>query len=83
MTHKYLHTHTYTLAHKQIGERIFVEGCQGEPFNPNQVQKKKVLPAVLADLKTNDKCEACWLGKPLMTSAGSLKVPTLANVKVG
>eukprot|EP00960_Hanusia_phi_P035860 751992-Hanusia_phi.AAC.1 len=74
----------------KVGERIYIEGVQGEPFNPNQVQKKKT---VLPDLQTNNDCIACWQvrrlgvvfrcnndsdsyhqGKPFMTSAGPIKV---------
>ena len=40
-----------------------------------QVQKKKILLAVLPDLKTDASCVATWQGKTLMTSAGPLKVP--------
>ena len=40
-----------------------------------QVQKKKILLAVLPDLKTDAACVATWQGKTLMTSAGPLKVP--------
>eukprot|EP00291_Cryptomonas_curvata_P026999 CAMPEP_0172177892 /NCGR_PEP_ID=MMETSP1050-20130122/15714_1 /TAXON_ID=233186 /ORGANISM="Cryptomonas curvata, Strain CCAP979/52" /LENGTH=258 /DNA_ID=CAMNT_0012850513 /DNA_START=16 /DNA_END=789 /DNA_ORIENTATION=+ len=57
-------------ADAKVGERVYLEGVSGEAYNPNQVQKKKVLPAVLADLKTDGSCVACWQGRPLLTSAG-------------
>ncbi|EKX54263.1 hypothetical protein GUITHDRAFT_132641 [Guillardia theta CCMP2712] len=67
----------------KVGERIFIEGLTGEPFNPNQVQKKKVLQAVLPDLQTNDDCVACWQGKPFMTSAGPIKVKSNKKCPIG
>jgi len=67
----------------KVGERIYIEGVQGEPFNPNQVQKKKVLQTVLPDLQTNNDCIACWQGKPFMTSAGPIKVKSNKNSPIG
>jgi tRNA-binding EMAP/Myf-like protein len=63
-------------ADAKVGERIFIEGLSGAPATPTQVQKKKILPSVLQDLKTDAGCIATWQGKPLMTSAGPLKVCT-------
>jgi len=63
-------------ADAKVGERIFIEGLSGAPATPAQVQKKKILPTVLQDLKTDAGCIATWQGKPLMTSSGPLKVCT-------
>lgn len=53
-----------------IGERVFVEGYEGEAATENQVIKKKILEAIFPDLKTNEKGEAIYKGVPLSTSAG-------------
>jgi aminoacyl tRNA synthase complex-interacting multifunctional protein 1 len=53
-----------------IGERIAVEGFQGDPATENQVGKKKILEAILPDLKTNQDGVACYRGIPFMTTAG-------------
>jgi len=67
----------------KVGERIFIDGLSGEPFAPNQVDKKKVLKNVLPDLKTDGARVACWQGKPMMTSAGPLTAPSMADTPVG
>jgi methionyl-tRNA synthetase len=54
----------------KIGERIIVEAFPGEPATENQVGKKKMLEAILPDLKTNHDGVACYKGIPLMTTAG-------------
>lgn len=53
-----------------IGERIFVEGFQGDVATENQIGKKKMLDIVFPDLKTNEDGTATYKGIPLMTSAG-------------
>jgi aminoacyl tRNA synthase complex-interacting multifunctional protein 1 len=55
----------------EIGERVMVEGFEGEPATENQVLKKKMLDAIFPDLKTNDEGLATYQGKPLTTSAGA------------
>lgn len=64
-----------------IGERIMVEGFDGEPATENQVIKKKMLEAIFPDLKTNASGIACYKGIPLSTSAGPCQ-PTIANAEV-
>lgn len=64
-----------------IGERITVEGYDGEPATENQVIKKKMLDAIFPDLKTNAAGVACYKGVPLSTSAGSCQ-PSLPNASV-
>lgn len=60
------------------GDRITVEGFSGEPdalINP----KKKILEKILPDLKTNDKCEVVYKGKPLQVQGkGGLKSQSLS-----
>ena len=58
------------------GERVFVEGFEGEPdtqLNP----KHKVFEAVHPDFSTNDGLLACYKGKPLQTSLGPCTVKTV------
>jgi hypothetical protein len=59
----------------EIGERVFVQGYDGEPATENQVIKKKMLDAIFPDLKTNEEGVATYRykGVPLSTSAGSCK----------
>jgi len=66
----------------RIGERIFVEGYLGEPdaqLNP----KHKVWETVQPEFITNGQFVATYRGVPFQTSAGILKVKTIAggNIK--
>jgi len=65
----------------EIGERVMVEGFDGEPATENQVIKKKMMDAIFPDLKTNADGVATYKGKPLSTSAGICK-PTFPNSDV-
>jgi len=42
------------------GERIFIEGLEGDALAPNQCAKKNVLKNVLPDLKTDAACIVGW-----------------------
>jgi aminoacyl tRNA synthase complex-interacting multifunctional protein 1 len=64
-----------------IGERIMVEGYDGEPATENQIIKKKMLDAIFPDLKTDASGVATYKGVPLSTSAGPCK-PSLPNANV-
>lgn len=64
-----------------IGERVMVEGYDGEPATENQVIKKKMLEQIFPDLKTNASGVACYKGVPLTTSAGPC-LPCLPNADV-
>ena len=57
----------------EIGERVVVDGFNGEPATENQVLKKKMLDTIFPDLKTNADGVATYRGKPLTTSAGECK----------
>lgn len=64
------------------GERVSVEGFDGEPdvqLNP----KHKVFEGVQPDLATDDSLQACYRGKPLMTAQGPCTVKTVkcASIK--
>lgn len=65
----------------EVGERVFVEGFEGEPATENQVIKKKMLDAIFPDLKTNDDGVATYKGVPLSTSAGPCTT-SLKNVPI-
>jgi aminoacyl tRNA synthase complex-interacting multifunctional protein 1 len=56
-----------------IGERVMVDGFDGEPATENQVIKKKMLEVIFPDLKTNADGVPCYKGVPLSTSAGNCK----------
>ena len=62
----------------EIGERIIVEGFDGEPATENQVIKKKMMEVIFPDLSTNADGIATYKGVPLSTSAGPCK-PNFPN----
>jgi aminoacyl tRNA synthase complex-interacting multifunctional protein 1 len=64
-----------------IGERIYVNGYDGEPATENQILKKKILDKVFPDLQTNDNGIACYKGEPLSTTAGPC-TSSIPNSKV-
>ena len=53
-----------------IGERVMVEGFDGEPATENQVIKKKMLDAIFPDLRTDGSGVASYKGVPLMAGTG-------------
>ena len=67
-----------------IGERVTIEGIEGEfePVSSTQAKKKKTWETVSKDLKTVDGGVATWQGKKLMTSKGPCKAATLADVPI-
>lgn len=68
-------------ADAEIGERVMVDGYDGEPATENQVIKKKMLDAIFPELKTDASGIASYKGVPLSTSAGPCQ-PTLPNAEV-
>jgi tRNA-binding EMAP/Myf-like protein len=65
-----------------VGERVFLEGAEGETADPasaNQIKKKKVFQAVAEELLTNASREAQYKGLLICTSAGPCSVPTIAE----
>lgn len=62
-------------ADANIGERVFVQGYEGEPATENQLLKKKMLEAIFPDLQTDSAGVATYKGQPLSTSAGVCKAP--------
>merc|ERR1712087_424543 len=64
----------------KIGERVMVEGYDGEPATENQVIKKKMLDAIFPDLLTDGEGVATFKGTPFTTSAGACKA-SLTNAE--
>merc|ERR1712176_1638233 len=69
-------------ADAKIGERITIDGYDGEPATENQVIKKKMLNVIFPDLKTNEEGVACYKGVPFTTSAGVCKAEGVPNAEV-
>lgn len=57
-------------ADAKIGERVMVDGFDGEPATENQIIKKKMLDAIFPDLVTNEDGVATYKGKEFSTSSG-------------
>ena len=66
----------------KIGERVFIEGLNGEPFTSAQVKKKKTMEAVAKDLKTGEGGVATWDGKTIQTSAGPCHAASLVGAPI-
>jgi len=66
----------------QVGERVFIEGLEGEPFSAAQVKKKKTWANVAKDLKTGEGGVATWQGKTIQTAAGPCTAATLVGVPI-
>ena len=69
-----------------LGERVwFGEGDgseQGEAAKPNQVDKKKMWEEVAPLLRTDAGRVAGYAGKPMMTAAGPVTAPSLADARI-
>jgi len=65
----------------EIGERVMVDGFEGEPATENQVIKKKMLDVIFPDLVTDADGVATYRGAPLKTSAGACS-SGLPNAKI-
>ena len=57
----------------KIGERVKVEGCDGEPETEQKIAKKKIFEKLAEHLKTGSGGVAEYKGVPFMTSAGPVK----------
>lgn len=66
----------------KVGERVFIEGLDGEPFSSAQVKKKKIWDNVAGGLKTSDQSVATWDGKEIMTSTGPCKADSLVGAPI-
>jgi aminoacyl tRNA synthase complex-interacting multifunctional protein 1 len=66
----------------QIGDRVTVEGFEGEPA-PECNPKNNIFGLVQPDLLTNDSLIGTYKGKPLeIKGKGPLKSSTLKNVPI-
>merc|ERR1712087_1059195 len=54
-------------ADAKIGERVMVNGFDGEPATENQILKKKMMNTIFPDLKTNSEGIATYQGEALST----------------
>eukprot|EP00752_Nemacystus_decipiens_P011387 g10117.t1 len=66
-----------------VGERVAVEGSEGEPLTPAQVKKKKAFEDLAQHLRTDDNKIATYQGRPITTSAGACTADTLVAVLTG
>ena len=64
-----------------IGERVMVEGMDGDALTPNQLKKKKAWEAVSPELKMVGGV-ATFRGQPIVTSAGACTTPTVVEGKI-
>jgi aminoacyl tRNA synthase complex-interacting multifunctional protein 1 len=82
------HTHIEIMrppAGAKIGDRVVL--ADGVVVMPQEIQpvlnpKKKIVEAVMPDMKTNNNREFCWKGHKLVCSAGPIVSKTLCNVQV-
>jgi hypothetical protein len=65
-----------------VGERVFIEGLEGEPFSSAQVKKRKTWEAVAKDLKTGGGGVATWDGKIIQSSAGPCSAASLSGAAI-
>lgn len=67
-----------------VGERCWFgeEAEQGEPAKPNQVDKKKMWEEVQPLLRTDGGRVAGFDGRTMMTSAGAVTAPSLADARI-
>jgi len=63
----------------KVGERVKVVGDEKSAFEPTMNPKQKVWESIQADLKTNNKCVACWKGKEFNTR---VTASTLVNATI-
>jgi len=66
----------------EVGDRIMVNGYEGEPASENQVIKKKMLDKILPDLKTDGQGIVTYNDVPLETSSGGVIQGFLKNAPV-
>ena len=66
----------------KIGERVFIEGLEGEPISSAQMKKKKTWDKVAKELKTGNGGIATWSGKTIQTSAGPCSAASLVGAPI-
>ena len=66
----------------KVGERVFIDGLEGEPISSTQMKKKKTFENVAKSLKTGEGGVATWEGKTIKTSAGECSVASLDGAPI-
>ena len=66
----------------KVGERVFIEGLEGEPVSSAQMKKKKIWDKVAQGLKTGEGGVATWDGKAIQTSAGPCVAASLVGAPI-
>lgn len=67
----------------EIGERVMVDGFDGEPATENQILKKKMLDKIFPDLKTDEDGVATYKGVPMTAGSGKCMAQDgLANAEI-
>lgn len=69
----------------EIGERVFIEGLEGEPFSAQQVKKKKVWNTVSKNLKCDGAGKVIWDGEKggnVMTKSGECTVKSVRDAMI-
>ena len=66
----------------KVGERVFIEGLEGEPVSSAQMKKKKTWDKVAQGLKTGEGGVATWDGKTIQTSAGPCVAASLVGAPI-
>lgn len=66
----------------EAGERVKIDGLEGSPLSPAQVNKRKVWEAVAKDLSTIDGGVATWEGKVIVTTAGPCSAASLVGAPI-
>ena len=64
------------------GDRVQVEGHEGDPVPQLNTKKSDALSKMLADFQTNARLQATWNNNLLMTPAGPVTVPSLRNAPI-
>lgn len=65
-----------------VGERVVVKGDEGDPYTSTQVKKKKTWETVASELRTSEDGTATWAAKPIETSSGPCRAPSLTGALI-
>ena len=68
----------------QAGDKVYVDGYEGQEPDEQLNPKKKVWEKLAADLKTSncDQCLAQWQGNGLLTAKGDIRAKTLKSAPI-
>mmetsp|Transcript_13862 Transcript_13862/g.19854 ORF Transcript_13862/g.19854 Transcript_13862/m.19854 type:complete len:853 (+) Transcript_13862:182-2740(+) len=65
-----------------VGERVYIDDLDGEPFSPAQVKKKKLFDVVAKGLTTGHNGVAIWDGKEIRTKTGTCAAASLVGAPI-